>query len=51
MKHLQNALSALLLLSFLHGASHAQNTYPSKPIKVIVPREYREVEAIFPLHV
>ena len=36
MKHLQNALSALLLLSFLHGASHAQNTYPSKPIKFVV---------------
>ena len=36
MKHLQTALSALLLLSFLHGASHAQNTYPSKPIKFVV---------------
>ncbi len=36
MKHLQNALSALLLLGFLHGASHAQNTYPSKPIKFVV---------------
>jgi hypothetical protein len=36
MKHLKNAVSALLALSFLHGAVHAQNTFPSKPIKFVV---------------
>ncbi len=36
MKHLKNALSALLLLSLVHGAAQAQNTFPSKPIKFVV---------------